>query len=134
MSRDRDRSKETTTPVRLPRTLIDDAKEATGLPAGPAVRETVRRGLRPDVLLDMMEREPMCDLVVVDEHQGDCLCGKCPALGRLTARQLAALWRAGDPAAETYMGVAATYALLWMCSQVKAEEARREKEAPCSPA
>ena len=46
MSRDRDRSKETTTPVRLPRTLIDDAKEATGLPAGPAVREMVRRGLK----------------------------------------------------------------------------------------
>ena len=41
----RDRSKETTTPVRLPDELIDAAKEATGLPAGPAVREMVRRGL-----------------------------------------------------------------------------------------
>ena len=50
MSRNRDRSKETTTPVRLPRTLIDDAKTATGLPAGPAVREMVRRGLKaPEV-------------------------------------------------------------------------------------
>ena len=130
----RDRSKETTTPVRLPDELIDAAEKATGLPAGPAVREVARRGLRPDTLLDMMEREPLCNLVVVDEHQGDCLCGKCPALGRLTARQLAALWRAGDRAAETYMGVAATHALLWMCSQVKAREARREKEAPCPPA
>ena len=42
----RDRSKETTTPVRLPDELIDAAKEATGLPAGPAVREMVRRGLK----------------------------------------------------------------------------------------
>ena len=50
MSRDRDRSKETTTPVRLPRKLIAAAEKATGLPAGPAVREMVRRGLKaPEV-------------------------------------------------------------------------------------
>ena len=42
----RDRSKETTTPVRLPRKLIAAAEKATGLPAGPAVREMVRRGLK----------------------------------------------------------------------------------------
>ena len=46
MSRDRDRSKETTTTVRLPRKLIAAAEKATGLPAGPAVREMVRRGLK----------------------------------------------------------------------------------------
>ena len=45
MSRDRDRSKETTRPVRLPEKLITAAEKATGLPAGPAVREMVRRGL-----------------------------------------------------------------------------------------
>ena len=50
MSRDRDRSKETTTTVRLPRKLIAAAEKATGLPAGPAVREMVRRGLKaPEV-------------------------------------------------------------------------------------
>ena len=41
----RDRSNETTRPVRLPEKLIAAAVKATGLADGPAVREMVRRGL-----------------------------------------------------------------------------------------
>lgn len=107
-------------------------------PRAPGARQAVERVLSAalvpqdarnrhgaDYLIDALEQEPAASWIVVREHPGTCLCGECPALGVLTGRELAALLRAGKPAAQVYAHVAIHHALVRM-----AVDAKRHEDAP----